>query len=139
MFMIKNELVSFFYQNYPGIKEQRSIEDVSEMFERFDGQYCFKYKNGRVEFLALYLMVNDEWIDEIERNPNRIGEPGLILECLQHKGKNLHFIVALGPGSGNILSCLKDVIRRERPDSVSWLKEDMKIHWIKERGLLCQS
>lgn len=137
--MIKDELVNFFHENYPGIKENRSVSDVAAMFDRFEGQYCFKYKNGKVEFLALYLMVNDILMDRIEKDPKWIGDPEFIIECLLNKGRNLHFIVALGPGAGNILSCLKDVIRREQPGSVSWLKEDMKIHWIKERGLLCQS
>lgn len=132
--MIKDELIRFFWENYPGIREKYSVEDIGRMFARMDGGYSYKYKNGELVAVVIYLMVNDEYCDMIESQPELVGNPEFIGKCLENKGRNAHFIAALGAGAGNILWCLKEVIRRERPDSVSWYKDDLRyLHWIKRR------
>ncbi len=131
--MTKDAIINFFHQNFPGIKESRSLAEVSTMFDRYENSYCYKYRNGKVEFLSIYMMISDKYMDMIEANPKITTNHEFILECANNKGKNLHFLIALGPGAGNILSCLKDVIKRERPDTISWVKADSKLHWIKRR------
>jgi hypothetical protein len=136
LFMNINELAKFFWLNYPGIKDKYSLEDTENLFKLFNGRYCYKYKNDQLVFVAIYLMVSDEYCDKIEQDSSLLSQPSFIVQCMNNQGINCHFIGALGAGAGNILWCLKQVIKRERPESVSWYKAEMnKLHWIKRRNL----
>lgn len=127
----------FFYRNYPYIKDARTLDDCINMMERFKDKIISRIESGSVVFLALYLKLNDVHFNAVKDSIKNASTPEFIEKSILNEGDNVHFAIALG-NPKYILNCLKEVIRKENPKTVSWYKPDMKkIHLIKLRGQLC--
>lgn len=135
---MNEQLACFFYNNYPNIKNIRSFKDCVGMIDLFKDTLIYKIKDKKVIFLAIYLKISNEYFNLIQDNPELFKDIEFIKKCIENKGENIHFAFALGSGTRNILSCLKEIIKKESPLTVSWYKPEMKkIHIIKMRGKLC--
>lgn len=130
------EVAKFFYLNYPKAKDC-AIDEILSMFALYEDQFCYDIVDSKVVFVAIYLRVDDKTFEKISHNPKILKRESFLLECLKKQGQNIHFIYAVGKRS-SILKCLRKVIKKEEPKTVSWYKDDMKvIHNIKIRREPC--
>lgn len=134
---MNKRLAQFFYDNYPTAKDLISFEDCIKIMEKFYTVYEFN-KQGEIEFLAVYMKVNDNSFKDIELLKNKDKRELFIRECLSQNGENRICMYCVGQGVSNILRSLRKL--SDGAKAVSWYRNDMnKLHEIKLRRTLCPS
>ncbi len=74
---------------------------------------------------AFYLKLRDKQIKEIKKNPELLTRQDSMKLFLKQDGDNIHFIGIYGKKIISIRQGLKEIIKKEKPRSVSWYNKDM--------------
>lgn len=96
---------------------------------------CQMADRGRMveceEGFAFYIKLTDEWVEKIRHDPSLLSSVAVMKGLLVMDGPNIHFLGIYANDSKKnpkhtaiIKDKLKELIKQENPDGVSWLNRD---------------
>ena len=125
------ETAMFLYNRYPELKTIYPFWRLLSLVDRHDNGLIYIKEDGKIVGAAVYVMVDDETLNKIEKFVYDVSHPEDVAEILKSKGDNLHFLSVAADNVRVILKGLKLTIKQRNPKTVSWLKPDMTFHKIR--------
>ena len=127
---IMNEVVDFVCEKYPMLPR----EDVEKFLSKNKDKVYTIRDEQVIKCVSFYYKLTDDSFDKVksEKIDLRVADNHVALQ--KENGRNYHFIMLATKGARIILQGLKDIIRRDRPKTVSWFSPDMNQFFIKKVG-----
>ncbi len=116
MTSIAQYLIKNYYGRYKkvGTPTLDALEHAIKM--RFDKIVVIQH--DKIEGVAVYLTLSDETFNEL-KNFKLEGD-----DLFTEQGRNVHFIILAADNGHVILQGIKEVIKKERPKTISWFNPD---------------
>lgn len=117
------------------INRLREVKDLSELpYEAVEALVDKMLANGHYIYqgngFAFYIKCSDAALDNLKKDKSILYNTEKVRELLDGDGPNVHFIGLYGDRQGNgyisILRGLKELVKKERPSSISWFDKEMK-------------
>lgn len=136
------ELSKYIYKNYPNLKNKIQYWQLLSLLDKNEDKVITIKENEEFKGSALYIRISDDDLWKIEYGFIDLTNPKEIVQLLNSKGDNIHFLYVLADGQKTILKGLREVIKKENPKTISWFNPEMtKLNKfnLKGRVQLCQS
>lgn len=119
------DVAEYVYKNYETLKGSITYSQVLSLLDRFDNNIIVMREDDQITGVGIYFMTDDMSMRRIKSYVYRLNNPEHILEIMKRRGDNLHFIGVVAKDTKTILKGLKEVIKREKPKTISWFKPSM--------------
>ena len=122
------------HTNFPLMREVSDYEGIKIFVDRWIDNIFLVCNNKEIRGLAVYIMVSDLALEAIKHGIYDLKNPEEFDEVRQMKGDNMHVFCLVAEGTRVILKGLKDIIKLNKPKTVSWITPDMSRFVIVKGG-----
>lgn len=125
------ELSRYIYENYPNLKNKVQYWQLLSLLDRFQGNNIVIKENNKILGAGFYIRVNDEILNQIEIR--KIRNFDTLHHQLNQEGDNIFFPMVIADNTKTILRGLKEVIKKEKPKTISWMRDKFykrRIKWV---------
>lgn len=132
------KIAKFIYDRYEEYKEKVDIKDVEKFVEWWKDKIVCVYSNGELSGIGIYIMISDEAVKNIQDKKYNLSNVWDLAEVVfNKKGRNLFGIGAVTDGGLKVIrKGMREVIERENPKTISWIRPDMEgfVFFVKGGG-----
>lgn len=130
-------ITNIIYQNFPYISNLFPRWALLSLIDRNQDKLVYVKDGEMIRGVAMFLRLTDETLSDLIMNNKDILDKESLNEMLKEKGENIHFLFVCADSVGVILKGLRNVMKNEKINSISWFNVDMKFRFIKYRRELC--
>jgi len=132
------EICDYILENYPGLKNKVARWQLLSLLDKNEDKIIIVKEDNKFKGAAMYAKLTDETLWQLEYGFLNISNPDTINRMLQETGNNIHFLCLIADGVKTILKGLREVIKKENPQTVSWYNPEMtKFNKFKREVQLC--
>lgn len=123
------------WENYPILKSSEK-KNIGHLFNAHNDKIIV-VKNERINAVGFYFRLTDETYNDLKNRKINLITLGVFQKCLEENGKNIHFAFTVANGFRSLREGIREVIRKEKPLTVSWYNSKMTKFFNRKVGVSC--
>jgi hypothetical protein len=125
------DIADYIYNNYS--KTGISKEQLKQLYETCPDKFIVIRNNGSINAIGFYFKLSDKLLEDFKNNRLKVDSAEDIDKCFNSDGDNVLFAFASGDFK-SLRKGVKEVIKKENPKTVSWMKADLSKPFIYKRS-----
>ena len=119
------EVLEYIFKKNKELSKRFPKWKILSFIDRHQDRIVSIYKKDKIVGFSIYLKLTDETLYKVFCRDFEFKNFEAVDSALKENGRNIHFIMLVSDGIGIIRKGLRNIIKNENPETISWFNKEI--------------
>ena len=119
------EVLEYIFKKNKELSKRFPKWKILSFIDRHQDRIVSIYKKDKIVGFSIYLKLTDETLYKVFCRDFEFKNFEAVDSALKENGRNIHFIMLVSDGIGIIRKGLRNIIKNENPETISWFNREI--------------